>query len=66
MIKEWLTESYPALVARVKAEGGVIYRGDETAVKEDGHWIRGYAATGKTLVLALPTRWRKRVRRPPA
>ncbi len=47
-IKEWLTESDPALVARVKAEGGVICWGDETAVKEDGHWIGGYAPRGKT------------------
>lgn len=58
-IKEWLTQSYPALMARAKAEGGVIYWGDETAVKEDGHWMRGYAPRGKTPVLALPTRWQK-------
>lgn len=58
-IQEWLTQSYPALVARAKAEEGVIYWGDETAVKEDGHWIRGYAPKDKTPVLALPTRWQK-------
>ncbi len=37
-IEEWLTESDPALVARVKAAGGVIYWGDETAVPESRHF----------------------------
>jgi transposase len=58
-IERWLKDSYPALVARAKAEGALIYWGDETAVKEDANWIRGYAPQGKTPVLAMPTRWRK-------
>ncbi|SEI79819.1 DDE superfamily endonuclease, partial [Azotobacter beijerinckii] len=33
--------------------------GDETAVKEDANWIRGYAPRGQTPVLATPTRWHK-------
>jgi transposase len=37
----------------------VIYWGDETAVKEDANWVRGYAPHGKTPVLATPMRWHK-------
>lgn len=58
-VAKWLKETYPALVARAKAEGGVIYWGDETAVKEDANWVRGYAPRGQTPVLATPTRWHK-------
>lgn len=58
-IRRWLKDSYPALLARAQAEGALIYWGDETAVKEDANWIRGYAPRGKTPVLATPTRWRK-------
>ncbi|WP_319026183.1 IS630 family transposase [Acidithiobacillus thiooxidans] len=35
----------------------MIYWGDETAVKEDAHWVRGYAPRGQTPVLAVPARW---------
>ena len=55
----WLKGTYPALLARAKAEGALIYWGDETAVKEDAKWIRGYAPKRKTPVLATPARWRK-------
>lgn len=58
-IERWLKDSYPALAARAQAAGALIYWGDETAVKEDANWIRGYAPQGKTPVLATPTRWRK-------
>jgi len=58
-IRHWLEDTYPALLARAKAEGAVIYWGDETAVKEDANWIRSYAPKGKTPVLATPTSWRK-------
>ncbi|SEQ92701.1 Transposase [Azotobacter beijerinckii] len=50
-IEHWLEETYPAIVARAKAENATIYWGDETAVAEDGHWIRGYAPAGVTPVL---------------
>lgn len=58
-VSAWLAHTYPALVARAKAEGGTILWGDETAVKEDTHWIRGYAPKGRTPVLKTPTRWPK-------
>lgn len=55
-VRRWLEETYPAIVARAKAEKATIYWGDETAVVEDGHWVRGYAPQGKTPVLATPSR----------
>jgi len=58
-VSRWLKQTYPGVAARAKAEGALIYWGDETAVKEDANWIQGYAPKGKTPVLATPTRWRK-------
>jgi transposase len=58
-VAQWLNETYPALVAKARAEAAVIYFGDETAVKEDANWVRGYAPRGQTPVLATPTRWVK-------
>lgn len=56
-IQAWLNVTYPALVAKAKAEGAVIYFGDETAVKEDTAWVRGFAPKGQTPVLKKPQRW---------
>lgn len=39
-VEQWMNETYPTIAARAKAEGAVIYWGDETAVAEDGHWLR--------------------------
>lgn len=58
-IEKWLKDTYPGVAARAKAEGATIYWGDETAVKEDANWVRGYAPRGKTPVLSTPTRWHK-------
>lgn len=58
-VAKWLNETFPALVAKARAERAVIYFGDETAVKEDANWVRGYAPKGQTPVLAIPTRWVK-------
>jgi transposase len=55
-VEQWLDETYPTIAARAKAEGAVIYWGDETAVAEDGHWLRGYAPAGQTPVLAAPSK----------
>jgi transposase len=55
-VNAWLNEAYPAIAARAKAEDAQIYWGDETAVAEDGHWIRGYAPAGQTPVLAAPSK----------
>ena len=57
LIQTWLREKYPAIATRAKAEGGVLYWADETAVKEDAHWVRGFAPAGRTPVLDMPARW---------
>ena len=55
-----LNESYPKIRARAVAEGADLFWGDETAVKEDAHWVRGDAPAGQTPVLKVPTRWKSR------
>jgi transposase len=55
-VEQWMHETYPTIAARAKAEGAVIYWADETAVAEDGHWLRGYAPAGQTPVLAAPSK----------
>ncbi|MGY6275272.1 IS630 family transposase [Methylomonas sp. MgM2] len=58
-VTEWLEATYPALQTKAKAEGASLLWGDETAVKEDTNWIRGYAPKGQTPVIKTPTRWSK-------
>ena len=58
-VKTWLEETWPQVLARARAEGATVLWGDETAVKEDANWVRGFAPRGKTPVLATPTRWHK-------
>jgi transposase len=57
LVAKWLDETYPALAAKARRENAAIYFGDETAVKEDANWVRGYAPKGRTPVLAVPARW---------
>jgi len=59
LIGEWLRKTWPDVLAHAKAEGGVIFWGDETVVKEDANWVRGYAPRGQTPILATPARWHK-------
>lgn len=47
-VQHWLQEIYPVIARRAKEESGLIYWADETAVAQDGHWIRGYAPAGQT------------------
>ena len=56
-VRQWLEQDYPRLRAQAAQEGAVIYWGDGTAVKEDAHWVRGYAPRGQTPELAVPGRW---------
>lgn len=55
-VEQWINEAYPQIMARAKAEEATIYWGDETAVAEDGYWLRGYAPMGQTPVLAAPSK----------
>ena len=50
-VQRWLQVDYPAIAEKAMAEGAELYWGDETAVKQDAAWLRGYAAVGHTPVL---------------
>lgn len=53
-VKAWLEQEYPQIVSRAKAEGAEIYWGDETAIRQDAHSVRGYSMAGMTPELRLP------------
>lgn len=50
-VRQWLQVDFPALVERAKAEQAVVHWADETAVRQDTAWVRGYAAAGHTPVV---------------
>jgi len=56
-VQRWLDEEYPAIERRAKAERGEIYWGDETAVRQDTAWVRGFAPAGHTPELRHRARW---------
>jgi transposase len=49
-VREWLEETYPAVVERAAAEGAEVYWCDEEGVGIDDHRGRGYARPGQTPV----------------
>ncbi len=53
-VRHWLQEDYPALVRGPSAEGAQISWADETALRQDTAWVRGYAPAGRTPVLESP------------
>jgi hypothetical protein len=55
-VARWLKQTYPEVPSRAKAEGGMIFWGEETAVQEEANGARGYAPRGQTPVLATPAR----------
>jgi transposase len=55
-IKAWLETSYPALAKRAKAEGAVIYWGDETGISNQDQIGRSYAPRGRTPVVQRTAR----------
>jgi transposase len=56
-LRTWLEDIYPGIVKRAKAEGAEIYWADETAIKQDTAWVRGYAPVGKTPIIEHAARW---------
>ena len=56
-LKTWTNETYPEIVRRAKAQGGTVYWADETAIRQDTAWIRGYAPSGQTSQLLHSARW---------
>jgi transposase len=61
LVQKWMTEEYPAIAERAKAEGAEIQWGDETGVSSVEHYPRGYAPKGETPVLVLSQAKRERV-----
>src|SRR5918997_7066648 len=47
-VRRWLRRDYPAIAARVKAERGAVFWGDETGLRSDDVRGRGYAPRGRT------------------
>lgn len=56
VIRQWLDVTYPEIEARAKAEGAVIYWGDETGLRSDCAFGRGFAPAGQTPVASIPAR----------
>ena len=50
-LQRWLTEIYPAIQARAKAEGAEIYWGDEMGLRSDHQTGTSYSPRGKTPVI---------------
>lgn len=50
-VQRWMQDVYPLIAQKAKQEDGIIYWADETAVAQDGHWVRGYAPAGHAPLL---------------
>lgn len=53
-LRRCLDQAYPAIALRAKQEGAEIYWADETAIRQDAHWVRGYSPAGLTPEMRLP------------
>ncbi len=55
-VRRWLRRDYPAILARAKAESGVVFWGDETGLRSDDVRGRSYAPRGRTPTVRIPHR----------
>src|SRR5262249_43595998 len=55
-VRQWLEETYPAIVARAEREGAEIHWCDEVGVAADEHPARGYAPHGERAAMEVPDR----------
>ena len=53
-VRQWLEETYPAIEARAREEGGEIHWGDEVGVAADQQPARGYAPQGEPATGEVP------------
>jgi transposase len=58
-VNKWLEEKYPAIVKRVKKEGGEIHWGDETGLCNQSYHGRSYAPRGETPAIRLHPRCKR-------
>lgn len=56
-LERWLKRTYPAIEVRAAKEKATILWADETAVRQDTAWIRGFAAQGHTPEMQHTVRW---------
>ena len=56
--RQWSEKTFPEIARRAKAEGAGVFFADETAVKQDTAWIRGYAPRSHTPVVEVLPGWR--------
>ena len=56
-VRRWLQHDYPAIVRKARAEDALICWADETAIRQDTAWVRGYAPAGHTPVVEHASRW---------
>ena len=54
LFNAWHKEIDPTIGACAKVESAEIYWGDESAIRQDSHWVRGYSMVGVTPELPLP------------
>ena len=47
-VQKWLTENYPVIVKKAKAENAEIHWGDETGIRNTSQYGRSYAPVGQT------------------
>ena len=52
-VKRWLTQEYPGIAVRARAEGAEIQWGDETGLRSDDVRGRSYAPRGETPVVRI-------------
>lgn len=55
-VQRWMREVYPLIAQQAQRDDGIVYWADETAVVQDGHWVRGYAPAGHAPVLAATSK----------
>jgi transposase len=54
-VRRWLRRDCPAIAARARAEGGAVFRGDETGLRSEDVRGRGCAPRGRTPTVRAPT-----------
>lgn len=52
-VKKWLKEEYPEIKKKAKEEDATIFWGDETGLRNNCQYERGYAPRGKTPAIKL-------------
>ena len=46
-LEAWVNETYPAIKADAKKRGALIFWQDETSLKQDANWVRGWLLSAR-------------------